>query len=34
MKLTDLDRDPLEVIEMGDQVKVDADKGIIEVIKK
>jgi predicted aconitase with swiveling domain len=29
-----LDRDPLEVIETGDYVKVDADQGIVEVIKK
>jgi len=32
--MTDLDRDPLEVIETGDHVKVDADAGIIEVTKK
>jgi len=31
--MTDLDRDPLEVIETGDRVKVDADAGIIEVTK-
>lgn len=29
-----LDRNPLEVIDTGDRVKVDADKGIVEVIKK
>ncbi len=29
-----LDRDPLEVIETGDYVKVDADQGVVEVIKK
>ncbi len=32
--VTDFNRDPLEVIETGDWVKVDADKGIIEVTKK
>ena len=32
--VTDLDRDPLEVIATGDWVRVDADQGIIEVIKK
>lgn len=32
--ITDLDRDPFEVIETGDWVKVDADKGIVEVTKK
>jgi predicted aconitase with swiveling domain len=31
--VTDLDQDPLEVIETGDWVKVDADNGIVEVIK-
>ena len=29
-----LDQDPLEVIETGDWVKVDAQKGIVEVTKK
>ena len=29
--VTDLDRDPLEVIETGDWVKVDADRGIVEI---
>ena len=29
-----LDQDPLEVIETGDYVKVDADSGIVEVTKK
>ncbi|NVM26646.1 MAG: DUF126 domain-containing protein [Desulfobacterales bacterium] len=29
-----LDQDPLEVIETGDYVKVDADQGIVEVLKK
>jgi predicted aconitase with swiveling domain len=32
--MTDFDRDPLEVIETGDWVKVDADKGVVEVTKK
>jgi uncharacterized protein len=32
--MTDLDRDPLQVIETGDWVKVDADRGIVEVTKK
>ena len=32
--VTDLDQDPLEVIAGGDWVKVDADRGIIEVTKK
>lgn len=32
--MTELDQDPLEVIETGDWVKVDADNGIIEVTKK
>jgi predicted aconitase with swiveling domain len=32
--VTDFDRDPLEVIETGDWVKVDADNGIVEVTKK
>ena len=32
--VTDLDRDPLEVIETGDWVKVDGDRGIVEVTKK
>jgi predicted aconitase with swiveling domain len=31
--LTDLDRDPLEIIETGDWVKVDADRGIVEITK-
>jgi predicted aconitase with swiveling domain len=31
--ITDLDRDPLELIESGDWVKVDADRGIVEVRK-
>ena len=32
--ITDLDQDPLEVIETGDWVTVDADRGIVEVVKK
>jgi predicted aconitase with swiveling domain len=32
--VTDLDRDPLEVIETGDWVKVDGDAGTVEVWKK
>ncbi len=32
--VTDLDQDPLAVIETGDWVKVDADRGIVEVTKK
>ena len=32
--VTDFDRDPLEVIENGDWVKVDGDNGIVEVTKK
>jgi predicted aconitase with swiveling domain len=32
--MTGLDRDPLEVIETGDWVKVDADRGIVEITKK
>jgi predicted aconitase with swiveling domain len=32
--VTDLDQDPLEVIASGDWVKVDGDRGIVEVIKK
>ncbi|MGO8854429.1 MAG: aconitase X swivel domain-containing protein [Steroidobacteraceae bacterium] len=31
--ITDFDRDPLEVIETGDWVKVDADRGLVEVRK-
>jgi predicted aconitase with swiveling domain len=31
--ITDFDRDPLEVIETGDWVKVDADRGVVEVRK-
>jgi hypothetical protein len=32
--MTDFDRDPLEVIETGDWVKVDADRGVVEITKK
>jgi predicted aconitase with swiveling domain len=31
--ITELDRDPLEVIETGDWVKVDADRGVVEIRK-
>ena len=31
--ITELDRDPLDVIETGDWVKVDAENGIVEVTK-
>lgn len=31
--VTDLDRDPLELIESGDWVKVDGDRGIVEIRK-
>jgi predicted aconitase with swiveling domain len=32
--VTDLDQDPLAVIETGDWVKVDGDNGIVEITKK
>lgn len=32
--VTDLDRDPTEVISSGDRVRVDADRGIVTVEKK
>jgi predicted aconitase with swiveling domain len=32
--VTDLDRDPLDLIETGDWVKVDGDRGIVEITKK
>jgi uncharacterized protein len=32
--MTDFDRDPLSVIETGDWVKVDADRGVVEVTKR
>jgi len=31
--LTDFDADPLDIIETGDWVKVDAERGIVEVTK-
>jgi len=32
--ITDLGRNPLEVIETGDWVRVDADRGIVEIVKR
>ena len=32
--VTDLDRDPLEIIETGDWVAVDGDKGVVEIEKR
>lgn len=32
--VTDLDQNPLEVIETGDWVKVDGDRGVVEIIKR
>ena len=32
--MTDFDRDPMTVIETGDWVKVDADRGVVEITKK
>jgi len=32
--MTDFDRDPIELIATGDWVKVDADRGIVEVTKR
>ncbi|WP_102348835.1 aconitase X swivel domain-containing protein [Bacillus sp. Marseille-P3661] len=32
--LTDFDQDPLDIIETGDWVKVDADNGVVEITKK
>lgn len=32
--ITDLDQDPIAVIETGDWVKVNADQGVVEVLKK
>jgi predicted aconitase with swiveling domain len=32
--VTDLDQDPTEVIETGDWVRVDAEKGVVEITKK
>jgi predicted aconitase with swiveling domain len=31
--ITDLDRDPLDLIETGDWVRVDADQGVVEIRK-
>ncbi len=31
--ITELDRDPLELIETGDWVRVDADRGVVEIKK-
>jgi hypothetical protein len=31
--ISNLDRDPLELIETGDWVRVDADQGIVEIRK-
>jgi hypothetical protein len=32
--VTDFDRDPLEIIETGDWVIVDGDRGLVEVVKR
>jgi predicted aconitase with swiveling domain len=32
--VTDFDRDPLQVIENGDWVRVDGDRGLVEITKK
>ncbi|WP_052144541.1 aconitase X swivel domain-containing protein [Halalkalibacter okhensis] len=32
--VTDLEQDPLDIIETGDWVKVDADNGIVEITKR
>jgi predicted aconitase with swiveling domain len=32
--MTDFDRDPVTLIETGDWVKVDADRGVVEITKK
>ena len=32
--VTDFDRDPLEIIETGDWVKVDGDRGVVEITKR
>jgi phosphohistidine swiveling domain-containing protein len=32
--LTGFDRDPLEAIETGDWVRVDADRGVVEITKR
>jgi predicted aconitase with swiveling domain len=31
--ITELDQDPLQLIETGDWVRVDADRGVVEVVK-
>jgi dihydroxyacid dehydratase/phosphogluconate dehydratase len=32
--MTELERDPLGIIETGDWVKVDADNGVVEITKR
>lgn len=32
--MTDFDQDPLQVIRTGDWVRVDADRGVVEVVRK
>jgi hypothetical protein len=32
--MTDFDRDPLDCIETGDWVRVDADAGVVEITKR
>jgi uncharacterized protein len=32
--MTDFDKDPLAVIETGDWVRVDADRGLVEIVKR
>jgi len=32
--VTDLERDPIELIRTGDRVKVDGDNGIVEITRK
>ena len=32
--VTELDRDPLEIIETGDWVRVDGDTGVVEIVKR
>jgi hypothetical protein len=32
--VTDFDQDPTAIIETGDYVRVDGDKGIVEVLKR
>ncbi len=31
--VTDFDRDPLDLIETGDWVRVDGDRGVVEILK-